>query len=399
MENEDFKDLLKKFKEGTCTDEEKAMIAYWVHHLNQQGDSGLSEQDMMEAHDQMWDNIKPVKKLTRRFYWPAAAAVLAFAMLGLAAHFLLNNVANKASNANKVSVTSKIKPGGNNAVLILANGTQIILNQASNGQIAHQAGIRISKQADGQLIYSVAGNFTQADSSELAYNTLQTPRGGQYQINLPDGSKVWLNAASSLRFPLRFNTKQRMVELSGEGYFEVAHVNAPGGKRLPFTVKTISPVAGQNGQLVEVLGTHFNVNAYDDESVVKTTLLEGSVRVRQLSPNQQANASYAMLKPGEQSVLSNGGFTVVPTDTEAAIAWKNGYFRFNDESLESIMRKVSKWYDIDVAYQNEALKKKLFAGVTTRFANVTELLKMLELTGEVKFKIEGRKIQAFDKKN
>jgi len=396
MNSEQIKELLSKFREGRCTDDEKAMIEYWVHHLNNDNQTVLSEAELCDAEKQMWSHIKPVRSLSQKRYWSVAAAVLVFLSVGLTAGLYFSR-ANR-NQVNKPTVVSNIKPGGNNAVLTLANGQKVNLNKASNGQIAAQSGIRISKQADGQISYTVIRNPNNANAGQTAYNTLETPRGGQYQLNLPDGSKVWLNAASSIRFPLTFNKEERLVELSGEGYFEVAHKTTAGGQRLPFIVRTILAGSRKSGQAVEVLGTHFNIDAYDDASTVKTTLLEGSVRVSQLTGGgKMQHLISKTLKPGQQSVLNNESIVVGQADTEAAVAWKNGYFRFNDESLESIMRKVAKWYNVDVVYQNESLKDEAFAGVITRFSNVTELLKMLELTGEVKFKIEGRRIKVLDK--
>lgn len=398
MKSKKVQQLLSKYREGNCTDEEKVMLECWAHHLNEYGDPGLTETDFMEAEDEMWAKIKPQKQsVLGRMYWPSvAAALLVFCLLGVMVKSYLDKKG--AKYAPVIADVNKVKIGGNKAILTLANGKKIVLSDAVNGKIAQQGNIRISKTADGQLVYTVAGSAENA-AGKLAYNTIETPRGGQYQINLPDGSKVWLNAASSLRFPVRFNGDKRQVELSGEGYFEIKHIEPVKGESVPFLVKTVLHMADRGGQTVEVLGTHFNINAYSDESAIKTTLLEGSVRVTAsaVAGADKQTLGFKLLKPGQQSVLNSNELTVVKADTEAAIAWKNGSFRFNDESLESIMRKVSKWYDVDVIYQNEKLKTETFSGFTTRFANVSELLKTLELTDVVRFKIEGNKIIVTDK--
>ncbi|GGH07051.1 FecR family protein [Mucilaginibacter phyllosphaerae] len=395
MKNKKAIALLEKYKQGNCTEAEKNLIEYWAHHLNESGNHGLSEADLEDASVTMWakiDNQKPAK--VRQIRWPAvAAAVLLFAALAVLFKIYVVNTGLKtgvSSAENRLANT--IKVGGNKAVLTLANGKKVILDDLATAHITDEDGVRISKTAEGQLIYTVLANKNNTDG-KVAYNTITTPKGGQYQVNLPDGSKVWLNAATTLRFPLTFQQGSRLVELSGEGYFEVKHLYPLNGQKVKFMVKTM----GRTSQMVEVLGTHFNINAYTNEDAVKTTLLEGSVRVGALADNAISKQN-TILKPGEQSVLANTRLAVVKADTEDVIAWKNGYFRFNDESLESIMRKVERWYNVDVRYDDDALKKISFAGVTTRFANVAELLKMLELTGEVKFRIDGNSIVVLGKK-
>lgn len=382
MKNKIGKEILERYREGRCTDDEKALIEYWAHNLNEDKEHNLSETDFAEVQKEMWHVIKPGFNYIR-FSWQAVAAViLTFFSIGIILFTFLNPA--KKFKPNNTVVTA-IKPGGNNAVLVLANGQKVVLDNAVTGQIAIQSGMKITKNADGLITYTRTENNVQ--SSELLYNTIRTPSGGQYQINLPDGSHVWLNAESSLRFPTSFRKDFRLVELSGEGYFEINHAESSKKEKVPFLVKTVSN-NGKIGQIVKVLGTHFNINAYDDEDAVRTTLLEGSIQVSSTGKGIGSK----ILKPGEQTVLSNVEFTVSGIDTEAAVAWKNGYFRFNDESLEGIMRKVSRWYNVEVEYEDVRLKKAPFAGVITRFGNVSELLKMLELTGEVKFKVDGRKI-------
>lgn len=394
MANKKAAELLEKFRQGNCTDAEQRLIEYWAHHLNEDGNHGLTEADLEDAQAMMWASINRAKSTkVRRLYWPAAAAaILLFAVLAVVFKLYITSDNTQSSTSVDKRLANTIKVGGNRATLTLSNGKKVVLDDLANVNIADGDGISINKTASGQLIYSFTGSKNNADNT-TGYNTITTPKGGQYQVNLPDGSKVWLNAATTLRFPLSFQKNDRLVELSGEGYFEVKHLNPVNGQKVKFTVKT----TGATSQLVEVLGTHFNINAYSNDDAIKTTLLEGSVRVRVLG-NSALAASNKILKPGEQSILNHDHIDVVKTDADDAIAWKNGYFRFNDESLESIMHKVERWYNVDVRYQDEALKKISFAGVTTRFANVAELLKMLELTGEVKFKIDGNSIVVLGKK-
>jgi transmembrane sensor len=235
-----------------------------------------------------------------------------------------------------------------------------------------QGQTQVSKKNDGLLAYQ--SNST-APVSQVLYNTISTPRGGQFEVALPDGTKVWLNAASSLRFPTAFTGKERDVELTGEAYFEVAK-----NKDLPFHVTSA-------GQVIEVLGTHFNINAYTDEKSIKTTLFEGSVRVAK-------NLKSAMLKPGEQSIVSNDDANTIriadDVDADEVLAWKNGKFYFNDADVETVMRQVSRWYDVDIEYKGKSSADR-FTGNFTRDLNLSKTLKLLEFTG-INFKIEGRKI-------
>ncbi|MFA6944506.1 MAG: FecR family protein [Pedobacter sp.] len=328
-----------------------------------------------------------------------AAAVIIMALTSGLYFYLNKPTGPQLTTQKSYPKKNDIAPGGNKAILTLADGSKISLSDAANGEIAKQAGISITKTSNGQLIYSIAdrqpvrsvvGSTT--NDQQLAYNTIETPKGGQYQINLPDGSKVWLNAASSLRFPASFTGNERKVELSGEAYFEIAHITLPSGgnhtgakkgsvnEAMPFKV-----ISGN--QTVEVLGTHFNINAYSDEPSIRTTLLEGSVRVLLPSPpGKGLDMNFSkLLKPGQQSKV-NETINVFNVDTEEVVAWKNGYFMFNNENIQSIMRKVSRWYNVDVEYQGNISQKALW-GSLSRFKNVSELIDMLELTGSVHFKI------------
>ena len=284
-----------------------------------------------------------------------------------------------------------VAPGGNKAILTLANGKQIILDSAANGTISQQGNTKVIKLNDGQLAYqSATGNGQQA--METSYNTITTPKGGQYQIVLADGSKVWLNAASSLRYPTSFS-KDRNVALTGEGYFEVIH-NAT----KPFTVSV-------NRISVEDLGTHFNINAYSDEQIIKTTLLEGSVRV---TLRQAQGDKGVVIKPGQQAILpfdraqgklaprnerdrqDDKEIKIVNADVEEAVAWKNGFFQFKNASIETIMKQVARWYDVEVIFESR-LNQEL-NGTIPRNMSVSNMFKIFELTGKVHFKIEGKKV-------
>lgn len=294
--------------------------------------------------------------------WAAAAAILLLIATGT---YLWMRPAPKT---NVVAVQEQdVKPGSNKATLILADGSTITLD--STGKQVLQQGSTAVQQNGGQLVYNVQGR-----SSTISYNTLNTPRGGQFQLQLPDGSKVWLNAASSLRYPTVFNGKERVVEITGEAYFEIAK-NAT----MPFRVK----IAG--GAEVEVLGTSFNINAYRDEPATRTTLIEGSVRLH-------AQHGVMKLAPGQQGYVNVAGDVQLIKDAniEQAIAWKKGLFNFNKMDLEEAMKQLSRWYNVEVVYENGIPLKK-FGGEVQRSLNLSDVLEILKLT-DVHFRIENNRI-------
>jgi len=293
---------------------------------------------------------------------------------------------------NEQYLGADIAPGGNKAVLTLADGSKIVLDETVKGNLSNQAGITITKTGDGKLVYTVQEDGHQGGRAKVSRltNTISTPRGGQYQINLPDGTRVWLNAESVLKFPVSFSKlKERRVELQGEAYFEVAKVmiENPGPKakelRMPFFVEC-------KRQTIEVMGTHFNVNAYADNKETKTTLLEGAVKV--LPMNGPATGP-KILKPGQQAKVSQNAHAVrvIQVDPLTEIAWKNGQFFFENEPIEDIMKEIARWYDVEVVYQADVSDKTVWGSVT-RYANVSKVLSILELTGEIHFKVEGRRI-------
>lgn len=378
MKNERAEILYKKYLDGHCTPEEQRFVEQWyLGEIDKRGGIPQMEIDHEQIKDEMWSELmlrtKPAASVGRKWYPYAAAAAV---VIGLSAGllFYMDNSAKNSQFAGNYG--QDVKPGGNKAYLTLSDGSRISLSDAKNGKLANQAGVNISKTKDGQLIYTIAAQAKGRNSSLL--NTITTPNGGEYAVNLPDGSRVWLNAASSLTFPVQFSTTERRVTLKGEGYFEVAK-----DKAHPFRVAT-------GNQLVEVLGTHFDINGYADETTIKTTLLEGSVHVL----TQDLHQNSVILKPGEQSLLFSGQLAVRPADLEAAMAWKNGLFMFSSQDLAGIMKQVSRWYDVEVEFENEGLKKEVFKGTISKFKNVSQLLEVLESTGSVHFKVEGRRITA-----
>ena len=308
----------------------------------------------------------------RRYWTGVAAAVLLLAITG--SSYYLFQQQRRAAIARQQSNTTEIAPGHDGAILTLANGKKIVLDSAGNGVIAAQGNNAVIKN-NGQLIYQ--GDAT--DTAASLMNTLTTPRGRQFALVLPDGSKVWLNAASSIRFPAAFRPSERTVAVNGEAYFEVAKVNDAQGKRIPFKVNI------NQHATVEVLGTHFNINAYTDENSIRTTLLEGSVK---MTDGRQS----ALLAPGEQAILSAQHITLNRSaDIAEATAWKNGTFTFNGRTdLAEVMLQLSRWYDVEIIYEGK-VPDISFTGEMQRGLSLQQVTSGFSSMG-VHFKIEGRKI-------
>ena len=315
-------------------------------------------------------SLKNGRKNYRLWLRVAAAAVAILFISGVSYWITAKENKHKITAIATPSVKSpEILPGGNHAVLTMADGSTILLDKVQNGKIRHGSAI-INKQ-NGLLVYD--GSAPLKPGMPVAYNTLSTPRGGQYQVVLPDGSKVWLNASSSLHFPIAFVGKFREVELTGEAYFEVAK-----NKEKPFHVKV-------NDMQVEVLGTHFNVNAYQDENAIRTSLLEGSVKITKGTASD-------LLKPGQQGVIkkNDNNIEIKNADMNEVIAWKNGLFQFDGANITAIMREIGRWYNVDVVYAGK-VPVRSFEGKISRDAQLSDVLKILELSN-VKFNVEGEKI-------
>ena len=333
----------------------------------------ITEKLLNSIHQKIGFNQKQKKARLARMWTLRFAAACFVGFLALSVFWWLENDSKQPANPMQVSskhYKTDIQPGGNKALLTLADGSTIILDSAQNGAVSTQGNIRIIKLDDGQLAYNRSGARS---SSKVLYNTISTPNGGQYQLTLADGSQVWLNAVSSIRFPVSFTGKERRVEITGEVYFEVAK-----NQSMPFIVSV-------DGAEVQVLGTHFNVMAYRDESMLETTLLEGSVKF--IKDN---NAS--MLKPGQQLQLTQKGQLKVVSgvDLTKVVAWKNGFFDFNGLNFETVARKLSRWYNVDVVYNKKI--DDLFYAQIPRNTKLSDVLKALELTGKINFEIEGSKV-------
>lgn len=394
MNNTEFEGLLNKYLTGAITPQELQLLNNMLKNpeyrqqleqiiggeLEEHAFEGLQDDQMLaliqnNLQQRISAERKRPKLLSVYIKWISVAASFMVLATG-AIYWLLKNKHRQPVAINTPTQTDNvIKPGGNRAILKLADGTELVLDSAATGTLAQQGQAKVIKLGDGSLSYKT----DKVTPGETLYNTITTPKGGQYEVLLADGSKVWLNALSSLRFPATFNGKERMVELTGEGYFEVAKAASH-----PFIVN-ILPSAGGAGSRVEVLGTHFNINAYADEPVIRTTLLEGSVKV---SGSKQTS----ILKPGQQAVTAAEGSITVEKDADidAVMAWKNGMFYFKSADLETILRQAARWYDVQFEYQTPV--KEHFSGQISRNVNLDKLLKILQLTGKVNFEINGKTV-------
>lgn len=375
MNRETIYSLIQKHQQRIATDAEKQALANWYSSVSSQDSEFPEEED--DVHEEilmrLLNEIDFQKKRSVNYKgWAVAASLLIMLTAGTILFF------NKYKTAQNQTIAQEhpIRPGGNKAILVLANGSKVLLTDVATGRIAQQSGSQITKTADGKLVYSANPNAVKNTLPQ--YNTMQTPKGGQYQLLLSDGTRVWLNAESSIKYPVSFDSfNERRVELTGEAYFEVAH-----NKALPFRVVS-------NKQVIEVLGTHFNVNAYPDEQNTTTTLLEGAVKII-------AGDKNATLKPGQEADLTTT-FKISTVDPREAIDWKNGNFRFNEEPLESVMRQIARWYDVKIVYEDESVKKETIVAVTTRFANLSALLKIMEQITNDRFIISGSTIRVAKK--
>lgn len=390
-----FLKLLNKYQQGKTTGEEDQLIISYYNLFENNPDvmelltSEQKEHLKHDIRDDIWRNILENKRSGNKIrfmdkvYVKVSAAAILIAFVFSSVFYVFTRMSNR--NIDTVVVKnpkqtigvsfSDALPGSNKATLTLADGSMIDLNTAKNGILTRQGNIKIIKGEDGQILY----DLDQKRAEGWGLNTISTPRGGKYEIVLSDGSRVWLNAESSLKYPASFRGKHREVTLTGEGYFEIAKNSS-----MPFQVKV-------NDMTIEVLGTHFNVNAYADESVVATTLLEGSVKIKS-APSENAVNQTVTLSPGEQANLSKSGTLKINqhANTDEAIAWKNNNFEFNNADVQNIMRQLSRWYDVQVEYKG-SIPKRRFTGKISRNLKLSELITMLQYTG-VSMQIVDKKI-------
>jgi transmembrane sensor len=373
-----FLEILEKYNNGDATGEEIEFLEKFYDAFDLNDDLIIEEEEkeiqdiklsIKRKVDQQIDQIILPRRNERKKVWLWYAAAVVIVFLSVSVYLFIK----PAKTPSGIDAAAHILPGGNRAMLTLSNGTKIVLDDAHKGQIAKQSNISITKTGGNQIVYTTGSTTT--DNKQLAYqlqNTISTPNGGQYSLVLPDGTKVMLNAASSLTYPAAFHGTERLVQLTGEAYFEVAK-----NKKMPFRVKSAN-------QTVEVLGTHFNINSYQDEASIKTTLLEGAVKV------SSGSASIAII-PGQQAVVNRVGEGEVSkhtVDVDKETAWKDGLFSFQNDDLKSIMRQVARWYDVKIVYADNLPNEK-FIGEISRSSNLSDVFKILELNN-VHFEVEGK---------
>lgn len=381
MDPQEINQLINKYLAGTATEAEQDILLNWYRSQDPEDvewHSGhpheleeLRERVLANLHAHVESKRKKVWVMNSHWKRIAVAAVLLLAFSLVIYQKTGQHATVEDAVISKTETVTAIPPGGSHAVLTTANGPAIQLDTLKNGVVAANGYVSFNKVEDGQLSYEEVAVDKDA---EVVWNTLSTPRGGQYTVTLSDGTRVWLNAASSLHFPTAFSANERNVTITGEAYFEVAK-----NKDKPFRVMV-------NGMQVEVLGTHFNVNGYENESMITTTLLEGKVRVKPVS------GEAVSLKQGQQARLNrSGGLKVLDNiNTQEAVAWKEGMFVFNNTEASSIMRQLERWYNVDVDINR--LPEKRFNGMISRSVNLSEVLKMMEVTSNIRFKVEGKKI-------
>ncbi|AFD05296.1 FecR family protein [Solitalea canadensis] len=381
-----FFEILRKYQQGQASAEEIRFLHAYYHSFEVYPDFLVPENEHLHAKlereiknavdnqlNQYQNGIKR-RKLQKLAFKYAAAAIL---ILSVGSYFIISKKQGTKKTEQELSLATRIVPGGNNAILTLADGSTVVLNDIKNGVVANENNAVITKNGDDQIVYTLNKN---SSSVKVSQNVLATPKGGTYHVVLPDGTKVWLNAASSLTYPTEFIGKERIVKVNGEAYFEVAH-----NETKPFKVIAAN-------QEVAVLGTHFNVNSYASEAAVKTTLLQGSVRVSLIENERTKQTSVVILKPGQQS-LSNQYLVVQQADIKQVMGWKNGDFIFKRAPLDEIMRELERWYDIEVEFTTDIRIDRTYSGLLSRSKNLATVLKMLKSTGQIKFEIEGKKIK------
>ena len=396
ISNFEIASLISRFLKGTLSAEETGRLNAWIaenedHRAIWQK---LTDPDYLESRGGRWksadterawktiDGMLERKKKEPNRLWlkklrVAAFWIIAVAGMGTAGWWLWHGGLPSRDNEKTLLVGENIVPRGKVATLTLGNGRQVALNGAGLDSIRIK-GTQVYKM--GSRLNYVNAHKTAAN--ELIYNVITTPRGGEYQVTLSDGTSVWLNAASSLRFPVYFSGRQRTVYLTGEAYFEVAKDAAH-----PFNVVV-------DNLNVTVLGTRFNINAYNEGGAERVTLAEGSVRVQKEIPDLKTNRS-VLLTPGQQAVCTpeGGGIQVRPVNVAAVLAWKDGQFLFEGETLGDLMNRLARWYDVDVVYDSGVNKQMHFTGRIQKYDNISGILHLMEITGKVKFQMEGRTLE------
>jgi biopolymer transport protein ExbD len=384
--------LLDRYLKSQSNTKEKEKLDEFFEENSNSIEASKSIENVSKLEDKIFNYIQfgikeQVKKestLNRMPYLQIAASILVIFLFSTTIYFYRSSLASKSQLpiAQGVAKIEDKQPAKNIAILTLGNNSQIVLDEASNGEIAQESGVSILKTDKGELIYKIRNSNKLSNNDLNKYNTISTPMGGKFKVILPDGSLVVLNAASTLKYPVHFDEKLRKVSFTGEAYFEIAKLEDKRKKRVPFYVYS-------NDQIVEVLGTHFNINSYDNEEYSKTTLLEGSVKII----NEKSAAPAKILKPGQQAVIKRGDIQtkIMIADEAQALAWKDGYFLFKNTNIKDVVNELERWYNIDIQYEDE-MEFENITGYISRNVKISSVLKMLQLSGIVDYEISGSTI-------
>ncbi len=378
---QDIQELFNKIKSGTSSTEEDEIMKNWLHQLNNDKAVDLTPLEIRLAKNNIWKGIVGELKIEqpkKRKLWPLISTAAAVIIVALVVVYENKGIFSTQNEQQLTYLQQDKDPGNTKAHVLLADGSVINIDQAHNESLLSKAGIKIEKKSDGSIVYKLV--VKEQESKEFRYNKIYTPKGGQFNIELADGSKVMLNAYSSLSYPTFFKDEERSVELSGEAFFKIKKLEK-NGTNIPFYVKT-------HTQRIEVLGTEFNVSAYDDDDFTATTLIEGKVSVNVLNSSNKK-----ILYPGEQSYLlnDNNSLKINKGTVESAIAWTDGNFLFEDSYLKDILMHISRWYDIDISLRD--IPKTRYNIFISRNNKLSTVLKMLEKTGDLKFRVINNTIE------
>ena len=384
--------MLDRYLKNQSSTKEKEKLDEFFEENSNSIEASKSIENVSKLEDKIFNYIQfgikeQVKKestFNRMPYLQVAASILVIFLFSTTIYFYRSSLTSKSQLpiAQGVEKIEDKQPAKNIAILTLGNNSQIVLDEASNGEIAQESGVSILKTDKGELVYKIRNSNKLSNNDLNKYNTISTPMGGKFKVILPDGSLVVLNAASTLKYPVHFDEKLRKVSFTGEAYFEIAKLEDKRKKRVPFYVYS-------NDQIVEVLGTHFNINSYDNEEYSKTTLLEGSVKII----NEKSAATAKILKPGQQAVIKRGDVQtkIMIADEAQALAWKDGYFLFKNTNIKDVVNELERWYNVDIQY-DDAMEFENITGYISRNVKISSVLKMLQLSGIVNYEISESKI-------
>ena len=384
--------MLDRYLKNQSNTKEKEKLDEFFEENSNSIEASKSIENVSKLEDKIFnyiqfgikEQVKRESTLNRMPYLQVAASILVIFLFSTTIYFYRSSLASKSQLpiAQSVAKLEDKQPAKNIAILTLGNNSQIVLDEASSGEIAQEGGVSILKTDKGELVYKIRNSNKLSTNDLNKYNTISTPMGGKFKVILPDGSLVLLNAASTLKYPVHFDEKLRKVSFTGEAYFEIAKLEDKRKKRVPFYVYS-------NDQIVEVLGTHFNINSYDYEEYSKTTLLEGSVKII----NEKSAAPAKILKPGQQAVIKRGDVQtkIMIADEAQALAWKDGYFLFKNTNIKDVVNELERWYNVDIQYEDE-MEFENITGYISRNVKISSVLKMLQLSGIVNYEISGSKI-------